>query len=105
MLCRSDISLVSFASPEALAAALVGMREESDAVFAIVFALPSPFSLLDNVGPCDGGGVKLVLIKKARRFPTLNFSGGPTVQFFRPVIPKFDAIFHIADHDCVLRKI
>ena len=35
-LCRSDVSLVAFDSPENLAAGLIGMREESDALFAIV---------------------------------------------------------------------
>jgi hypothetical protein len=36
-LCRSDIALVTFDSPEALAAGLIRLREESDAIFAIVF--------------------------------------------------------------------
>ena len=35
-LCRSDVSLVAFDSPENLAAGLMRMREESDAFFAIV---------------------------------------------------------------------
>src|ERR1700736_4420497 len=77
----------------------------SATVLAIVLALPCPFSLLDNVGSCGSSGGGFVLIKKRGRFPALNFSGGPTVQIFRAVIPKFDAIFHIANHDCVVRKI
>ncbi|AXK39243.1 FAD-binding oxidoreductase [Crenobacter cavernae] len=36
-LCRSEISLAAFESPEELAAGLIRMREESDALLAIVF--------------------------------------------------------------------
>lgn len=36
-LCRSDVSLVAFESPERLAAGLTRSREESDALLAIVF--------------------------------------------------------------------
>ena len=36
-LCRSDVSLVTFESPEAFAAGLMRLREESDALLAIVF--------------------------------------------------------------------
>lgn len=36
-LCRSDVSVVAFDSPEGLAAGLIRMREESDALLAIVF--------------------------------------------------------------------
>jgi hypothetical protein len=36
-LCRSDVSLVTFESPEAFAAGLMCLREESDALLAIVF--------------------------------------------------------------------
>ena len=35
-LCRSDVSLVPFESPEAMAAGLIRMREECDALFAII---------------------------------------------------------------------
>jgi hypothetical protein len=35
-LCRSDVSAVAFASPEALAAGLLRLREESDALLSIV---------------------------------------------------------------------
>ncbi len=34
--CRSDVSLVPFESPEAMAAGLIRMREECDALFAII---------------------------------------------------------------------
>ncbi len=36
-LCRSDVSLVPYDSPESLAAGLIRMREECDALLAIVF--------------------------------------------------------------------
>jgi hypothetical protein len=52
-LCRSDISLAAYQSPDDLAARLIRMREESDALLAIVFLhqLASFFDQRYKAGP------------------------------------------------------
>ncbi|RXZ43697.1 FAD-binding oxidoreductase [Crenobacter cavernae] len=52
-LCRSEVSLAAFESPQELAAGLVRMREESDALLAIVFLhqLASFFDQRYKAGP------------------------------------------------------
>src|SRR6267143_4825859 len=78
---------------------------DSAAVLAVVLALTGPRSILNNGCSCRSDSGRSVLVKKAEPCLALNFRGSPAIQFFRAVIPKFDVILHIADHDCVLRKI
>jgi len=78
---------------------------DSAAALAKVLTLAGPLAALGDSHSCRQRGGGRLFVKKGRSLLSPNFRGRPAVQSFRAEIPKFDPIFHVADHDGVLRKV
>ena len=93
-LCRSDVSLVPYDSPERLAAGLIRMREECDALLSIVFLQQLACFFDQRYQAGYGSSTPSLITASLRRVPCRETPGDPTrVRWRRRPTAEGDRVF------------